>query len=61
MGAFRLSAYVIKAHVVFSSTRLTLEEDCFLVATARARVLLGAWQSRVMDNVRHNAGQFAKK
>lgn len=54
-----ISAHVIQSHLLFSTSRLGLEEHGLLVVALGTGVVLGTRQSRVGDNVRDDVGQFA--
>lgn len=60
MRAVLIGANVIKSHFLFSATRLSLEENSFAMSAFGARVIFGAWQRRVGNNIGNDVSQLTE-
>ena len=58
MSAVNVGANVVKSHLVFSTARLGLEEDCLSMLALGTRMILRSGQCRVADDVWNDLSDF---
>ncbi len=61
MGAAWIRADVIKPHLLFGTTGLTLEEDSFFVTTFGAGMIFSSWQCRIRNHISNNLSKLTEK